>query len=66
MYFKNISKTLMRLEQLERNRKKVKKLQALTLSICLFFSCVGNEQWNRTRSVVIYAQERIKGPFILS
>ena len=33
MYFKNIYKTLMRLEQLERNRANVKKLQALTLSI---------------------------------
>ena len=33
MYYKNIYKTLMRLEQLERNRANVKKLQALTLSI---------------------------------
>ena len=33
MYFKNIYKTLMRLEQPERNRANVKKLQALTLSI---------------------------------
>ena len=32
MYFKNIYKTLMRLEQLEQNRMKVKKLQALMLA----------------------------------
>ena len=35
MYFKNIYKTLMRLEQLERNRMKVKKLQALMLATCV-------------------------------
>ena len=35
MYFKNMSKTLMRLEQLERNRVKVKKLQALMLATCV-------------------------------
>ena len=60
LYFKNIYKTLVRLEQRERSRTKVKNLQALT---CCFLcypktlelnSCVGNEQWNRTRSVVIY------------
>ena len=60
LYFKNIYKTLVRLEQLERSRTKVKNLQALT---CCFLcypktlelnSCVGNEQWNRTRRVVIY------------
>ena len=60
MYFKNIYKTLVRLEQLERSRTKVKNLQALA---CCFLcypktlelnSCVGNEQWNRTRRVVIY------------
>ena len=64
----------MRLELLERNTgTKVKKLQALTLSICLencrivatgllcysktmeLNSCVGNEQWDRTGNVVIYA-----------
>ena len=36
MYFKNMSKTLMRLEQLERNRMKVKKLQALMLATCVY------------------------------
>ena len=60
LYFKNIYKTLVRLEQLERSRTKVKNLQALT---CCFLCypktlelnrCVGNEQWNRTRRVVIY------------
>ena len=64
----------MRLEQLERNTgTKVKKLQALTLSICRencrivvtcllcysktmeLNSCVGNEQWDRTGNVVVYA-----------
>ena len=35
MYFKNMSKTLMRLEQLERNGMKVKKLQALMLATCV-------------------------------
>ena len=60
LYFKNIYKTLVRLEQLERSRTKVKKkLQAL--ACCLFCypktlelnSCAGNEQQNRTRSIVI-------------
>ena len=46
-------------------RKSNNSVQALSLSICLFSSCVGNEQRNRTRSVVMYAQERIKDPFIL-
>ena len=35
MNFKNVYKTLMRLEQLEQNRMKVKKLQALMLATCV-------------------------------
>ena len=36
-------------------RKSNNSVPALSLSICLFSSYVGNEQRNRTRSVVIYA-----------
>ena len=35
MYFKNIHKTLMRLERLDRNRMKGKKVQALMLATCV-------------------------------
>ena len=78
MYFKNIYKTLMRLEQLEQNRTRVKKTTSLNVinlpvsvhaancrivASCLLCysktlelnSCVGNERWNKTHSVVKYA-----------
>ena len=48
MYFKNMSKTLMRLEQLERNRMKVKKLQALMLATCVAVCSVTPKHYAKT------------------
>ena len=47
MYFKNIYKTLMRLAQLEQNRMKVKKLQALMLATCVAVCFVTPEHYSR-------------------